>query len=296
VLTLLTVFLGLSLALRQCSSAAAEPASPNIVQPVAQVEPQAPAELPDLNREVAEVPRWKLDAVFELPEVPEPSGLCFCPETESIFIVDDGGEGRQSGLYELSLEGELLRGKQFGTDLEGVCFCPEDNNLYIADEADERIHVVDAVTLEMWGSFTVSRFFKDVEVLTAGGDGFEGIEYMSGGPGLHGYLLLANQNDPTCLLGVRMEDATVGAGDVPAAYHWELPQVNVGELHYDAIRDELWVVNSWLNTVAIVNPRNMVQQRMEVMPGMAQEGVTFDPQGRLWVGQDVGAVVRYVLP
>jgi hypothetical protein len=274
--------------------------------------------LPDLNVPQAAVTPWKLDAVFELPEIPEPSGLCYCELTNTIFVVDDGGPDRPSGLYEIDLDGKYLRGTQFGTDLEGVTYCSANGLLYVCDEADERVHIVEPKALALQSSFQVSRLYdypredgkhEATEVLRAGGNGFEGIAWFDidkmseGYPQTMdtGYLVLLNQDDPACLIVV---DPLRATADKPARMKSfvMLPQRNSGELYINEEQHQVWVVNSWLNTLAIIDSYDPGTgawfeakiARWEVLPGMAQEGLTFDPQGRMWIGQDVGGVVRYV--
>jgi hypothetical protein len=262
--------------------------------------------MPDLNTIHADVTDWKYDTSFELPEIPEPSGLCYCALTDTIFVVDDGGPGRQSGLYEIDLDGNYKRGIQFGADLEGVTYCGANNRLYVADEKDETVHIVEPKELKVQGSFQVSRVVEGgKELLQAGGNGFEGIAWFQN-PGCEdvaeGYLLLLNQDDPCCLVWVAMEDAVPG-NVAPLLEYYMLPERNSGELVFDAGSSSLWVVNSWMNTCELLDLAAMPNvgaqwpvSHWEVLPGMAQEGLTFDPQGRMWIGQDIGGVVRYVKP
>jgi hypothetical protein len=271
--------------------------------------------MPDLNEIHATVTPWKLDQFFELPEVPEPSGLCYCPLTNTMFVVDDGAEDRPSGLYELDLDCKLLRGIKLGKDLEGVCYCGAKHLLYVCDEDNETVHIVEPKELKVQGSFQVSGKWRlmEHEVLKEGGNGFEGIEWISEhslndpfdvGSYRLGSLCLLNQDDPTELVWLDVQRCNPGK-TVNIEAITNLPQRNSGELYYSHESHELWVVNSWLNTVAIMdvddidptNPDsffNWPVKRWEVMPGMAQEGVAFDLQGRLWIGQDAGGIARYV--
>ncbi|MCC7478480.1 SdiA-regulated domain-containing protein [bacterium] len=247
---------------------------------------------------MAEVTEWQFEAFFELPEVPEPSGLCFCPDTQTIFAVDDGGVGREPGLYELDQDCRVLRSLSFGKDLEGVCFCPLDGMIYVADEADERVWRVrrSGAELALAGSFSVSREYQGQEFLEAGGNGFEGIEFMTA-TSASGYFLLLNQDDPHALVQVEYSDTqnTEDQAAVPIQQAWELEPINCGEVRFDPAENELWVVHSWMNTAEVLDPITMDLLRWEVMPGAAQEGLCFDEQHRMWVGQDLGGVARYVM-
>lgn len=253
-----------------------------------------PAAAPPLPESV-ELTAWKFEAWFELAEVPEPSGMCFVAETGSLFVVDDGGAGRQAGVYEVSLDGAMLRGVQLGRDLEGICYCPPERTLHVADEAGERVWVLDLDTLATRGSYIVSRSFEGAEVLRAGGNGFEGIEYIASTPAGDGdFFLLLNQDDPHAL--VRVERAAIvldAAEPVGMTQFTPLPKLNLGELHYDAATAQLWVVNSWQNVYQLLDIDTLEQVSWQVMPGVAQEAVCFDGQGRLWIGSDTGGLSVY---
>lgn len=273
------------------SDAAAADKAPTSVAPA----PNAEVEI------TASVPRWRFRHYYELPEVPEPSGLCWCGSRGTMFTVDDGGgPERPSALSEVSLDGQVLARLEFGRDIEGVTWSAHDERLYVVDEADERVFVVDAALpqLALLGSFSVSRRFQGEEVLTAGGNGFEGVAWIPSGTDAAGTLLILNQDDPTALLAVDLRDVRLDA-EVEAAGFWLLPQRNSGALHYDAPTGELWVVNSWLNTLLVLRVGELRAGeavevlRWEVVPGLAQEGVALDPEGRLWVAQDTGGIAVY---
>lgn len=245
----------------------------------------------------ADIPTWQYETDWPLAEVPEPSGLCFCPARNTLFIVDDGGPGRPASLAEVDLEATVLQQQALGQDLEGVCWCPLDGLLYVADEAGERVHLVEPGGLKVVGECEIARDFNGTPLLQAGRNGIEGIEFIpdAAAPG-GGYFLLLNQDDPHCI--VRVDRAaftgrTPGV-PVPLADFWPLPDINSGELYFDASAEELWVVHSWMNLVELLDLETMQSLRWEVLPGCAQEAVALDGQGRLWIGSDTGGLARYL--
>lgn len=243
-----------------------------------------------------ELTEWEFDGFAPLPEVPEPSGLCFHPERNSLFIVDDGDTERPAGVYELDLHADVLASRQLGDDLEGICYCSYDGLLYVADEADERVYAVDPASLELIREFQISRNFAGEEVLVQGGNGLEGIEYIP--PSADGsdgdFFVLLNQDDPHMLVRVNRSDTLQATdGPVPLAAIFPLAKINTGELHYNASRHELWVVHSWMNVIEVLTVPSMAVLRWEVLPGAAQEAVTVDGEGRLWIGYDLGGIARY---
>jgi hypothetical protein len=241
---------------------------------------------------------WVFDFFDELPGVPEPSGLCYCPPRNTLFVVDDGASDRPAGLYEIDLDAKVLAGLKLGKDLEGVCWCADDGLLYVCDESGEMVHIVDPQGLKLLDSFHVDATYQGQAALKPGGNGFEGIEYIPAvAPGDSGFFVLLNQDDPTCLL--KMEYSAVRArkagADVPISMVWPLEQINSGELYYDARARELWVVHAWVNVIEILDVATMQPVRWEVCPGCAQEAVAQDGEGRLWIGYDSGGMSRYVL-
>ena len=250
-----------------------------------------------------ELTDWQFDGYSPLEEIPEPSGMCYCPPTDTLFVVDDGGYSptgkliRPAAIAELDLNANVLRHLELGDDLEGVCWCELDGMLYACDETGERVYVVDPYALELVRQFTVDTKFDSRELLTPGGNGFEGIEFIPPDDiNPTGYFLLLNQDDPHALVGIdySIVSAAPDGSTVPIASFHLLPEINLGELHYDAAAGELWVVHSWMNVIEILDIHTMQVLRWEVCPGASQEALAIDGDGRLWIGYDLGGVSRYV--
>jgi uncharacterized protein YjiK len=252
----------------------------------------ATAQAPDVPQSVGYTD-WQYAADYPLTEVPEPSGLCFVPGRGTLFVVDDGGPGRPPGVYEVSLDGKVLQKREVGKDMEGVCYCSADGLLYAADEAGERVWVLEPDGLKVRGSFTVSREFNGTEVLAAGGNGFEGIEYIpSAADHPRDYFLLLNQDDPQALVRIERKDIALDK-TVAMTRFTPLSKLNCGELYYDDAMAQLWVVHSWLNLYEVLDIDSLAVLDWQVCPGMAQEGLCFDDQGRLWIGSDSGGIAVY---
>lgn len=244
---------------------------------------------------VAEMTEWVFDGVLELPEVPEPSGLCYCPARDSLFVVDDGAEDRAASIAELDLHGKVLQQQFLGRDLEGVCYCTADGLLYVSDEYAEQVYAVDPATLKLVRGFSIARTFNGAPLLEDGGNGIEGIGFIPGDSEADSYFLLLNQEDPRCLVRIPYLAAHAADGGAEIALEsWlPLPDINAGELHYDAEAKELWVIHSWMNLLEVLDVPTLALKRWEVVPGCAQEAVALDGQGRLWIGSDTGGLARY---
>ncbi|MCB1218818.1 SdiA-regulated domain-containing protein [bacterium] len=243
----------------------------------------------------ASLPDWKFEHAFSLEAVPEPSGLCFCPERNSLFIVDDGAQDRPPALFELDLEGNVLQKLEIGGDLEGVCYCPADGLVYVADEQEERIYAIDPEGLKLQQTSRVSRSLEGEELMQAGGNGFEGIEYIPAGHGdWSDCFILLNQDDPHGLLAIRRADLqSESAGDSVGCAWWDIAAINAGSLHFDGASGQLLVVHSWMNVMEIWDIETMQVLSWEVVPGAAQEAVAIDGGGRLWIGSDSGGLASY---
>jgi len=248
---------------------------------------------PDIAKS-ADLTQWEFEYYWLLEEVPEPSGLCYHPGRNTLFVVDDGEYNiRPAGIYELDLAANVLASRCLGNDLEGVCYCPLNGYLYVVDEIGEHIYIIEPDDLTTIGEFYVSRSFQGTEVLAAGGNGFEGIEFIPSIDGAKPYLLLLNQDDPHALVKVLLSDAKPSKTAVPISDLWSLAEINTGELHYDSSTGELWVIHSWMNVIEVLDIATMDVLRWEVFPGAAQEAVAVDGDGSLWVGYDLGGISKY---
>ncbi|MBN2082467.1 SdiA-regulated domain-containing protein [bacterium] len=265
--------------------------APNAARSAADDGPRtAPPDIAD----AANLTQWEFEYYWPLESVPEPSGLCYCPPRSSLFLVDDGAYPTRPGaVFELDLSAQIINSRELGTDLEGICYCPLDGYLYVVNEYEEHVYILDPATLETIGEFQVSRFYQGKEVLQAGGNGFEGIEFIPSIAGAEPYLLLLNQDDPHALVKVLLADAKPSDAPVPISDLWSLAEINLGELHYDSPAGELWVIHSWMNVIEVLDIATMDVLRWEVFPGAAQEAVTVDGDGLLWIGYDLGGISRY---
>jgi hypothetical protein len=103
-----------------------------------------------------------------------------------------------------------------------------------------------------------------------------------------------NQDDPYALVQVaRADTENTGYKPVPVSAVWPVAEINTGELHFDAANSELWVIHSWMNIAEVLRVPSMEVVRWEVFPGAAQEAVTVDGEGYLWIGYDLGGIARY---
>lgn len=253
---------------------------------------------------------WVFAGSLPLSDVPEPSGITYYPGRNTFFVVDDGGVGRPSAVYEIELVpvqhpeyGEVTDTKvvgklEIGKDLEGVCLNWTNGFLYVCDESNESIYEIAPDGPKHLRTFKVAPNYKGQPSFKEKGNGFEGIAFRSiHGLSLGGEFFLANQDDPTCVLVVVLPEKGGEAGKEAATVKIqrviESEQINLGDLMYDEKTDRLWLSHAWQNLLQIVNPDTGKTVRWELLPGCAQEGITIDADGRFWIGQDVGGLAVY---
>lgn len=90
---------------------------------------------------VIEIPMGTLEMIdsYEV-DVPEPSGLSFGPDNNTLLTVSD----HTNQVYELDMQGNVIRILEYiGKDLEGVTYNPDKNLVVVAEEADREITFID---------------------------------------------------------------------------------------------------------------------------------------------------------
>lgn len=253
---------------------------------------------------------WSFVEFLGAPECPEPSGIAYFKPTGEMFIVDDGARDRKPALYKYRVDSSLTRkgesdttltlsGKlELGRDLEGVTVDEANNLVYVVEEKDESVYEVDPAAMKLLRTFSVAQKRNGENVYRKGGNGFEGIAWrpMDGAP-LGGKFYLANQDDPTCVMRVTLPAKGGQSGGAPAVVKIESvfqgEQINLGDIMWNEAEGTLWLSHAWSNLLEVVDIDNRKTIRWESLPGSAQEGITFDGEGRLWIAQDTGGVAIY---
>ncbi len=79
-------------------------------------------------------------------DVPEPSGLCFGPDAQSLLVVSD----QTAMVYEIDFNGDILRSLNYsGEDLEGVAYNPDKQIIAIVEERLRNVILLDYITSEI---------------------------------------------------------------------------------------------------------------------------------------------------
>ena len=234
---------------------------------------------------------WVYEKTLSVIECPEPSGLVLREDMGSFLIVDDGARDRPGGVYEYDLSGKLIRSSQIGGDLEGITYHPGRKSYFVVNEKKDAVLELSAADLKLVAEYRLPERFREKPLLRPGGNGLEGITFQPepDAPG-GGYLWLVNQDDPPLLIKTTLP----GEGTTLTVHATLLmPGLNLGGLFYDPQRKLIWVSHAWQNLVSLVDPETLRVVDWQVLPGYAQEGISLDRQGRLWIASDLGGVSIY---
>ena len=237
------------------------------------------------------VASWVYQKTLPVIECPEPSGLVLREDRGSFLIVDDGARDRPGGVYEYDMAGRLIRSNQIGGDLEGITYHPKRKSYFVVNERKDLVLELSAADLKPVAEYRLPERFRGEPLVEPGGNGLEGITFQPDpdAPG-GGYLWLANQDDPPLLI-----KTTLPAEGSTLTVHATLPMpgLNLGGLFYDPASQLIWVSHAWQNLVSLVDPKTLRVVDWQVLPGYAQEGISLDREGRLWIASDLGGVSIY---
>ena len=166
----------------------------------------------------------QLNESFDLA-VPQPSGLAFGPEKNTLLTVSDN----TSKIYELNLNGQIERTLAFtGSDLEGISYNPIDSTIAVVEEGNRKVVFVDYVS-----GLKVQEYQIDIESNSIN-NGLEGLSYRA--DNFDFYIL--NEKDPRKLViwnpagGISEERFLTAANDFSGVF------VDVGNAKLWLLSDE----------------------------------------------------------
>ncbi|MEO8501757.1 MAG: SdiA-regulated domain-containing protein [Vicinamibacteria bacterium] len=230
---------------------------------------------------------WSILGVPERLEatgVREPSGIAFDPIRKSFFLVGDEGS-----LVELSTAGKPIGQIPASGNLEDLAFHTPSGRLVLLSEKKSELLVVDPATGKRTGKFKLDDEALLGEVPADKNQGFEGIAFRpeAGRPG-GGVFYLVHQRAPAVMVTMAF-DPTAATGSVGAdALIRRTPVPNREDLTavtYDAALDRLFVIADSKDRLVMLSVSGEEEAEI-VLPGAQQEGMTFDPEGNLWIADD----------
>jgi uncharacterized protein YjiK len=228
---------------------------------------------------------------WPISEFPEPSGIVYHPQRNSLFIVGDEGD-----IGEVSVDGKLLRQFHFGGDLEAITADPKTGLLYIVRESHEIIFEVRPDDFKLLRRFTIDRSFEDdPNFLRRGGDGIEGLTFVPDDNNPEGGRLWAvNQWDPAVLIELDIPFKTSKSKHQTARIVRSVPVdvAPLSEVTWDAGRREFLVASALWKRVAVLDADGNKQRSVRI-PAFMPEGMATLPGGAIVIAQDSGGVVLW---
>ncbi|MGB6328654.1 MAG: SdiA-regulated domain-containing protein [Halarcobacter sp.] len=220
-----------------------------------------------------------------IAKIPEASGISYSYKSNTLFIVNDEGS-----IYEISLEGQILREKKIGKlDLEGIAVDDENDLLLLAVEGDDEILVLSKNKLKKKHKISIKRDYKGVKVLKKGDDGLEGIALYKN------KIYLSNQSknkypkDDSSVVVIVDYDLKKKKQKIENIINHGFIDI-AGLTFYN---DILFMISDKENLLIQYDiKRKKAIKKEKLSKKYAQEGITFDKNGNLYIADDNGQILK----
>jgi uncharacterized protein YjiK len=220
---------------------------------------------------------------FEVPGVKEPSGIAFSTARGTLFVVGDEGS-----LVEVSMDGNVVAKIPTGGNLEDLAFHEPSGRLVLLSEKKGELIVVDSAGRKT-GRFRLDATALLGEAAVDKNQGFEGLAFRpdASRPG-GGIFYLVHQRAPAVLVAIAFDplapEGSIGAESLisrtTVAGRDDLTAVT-----FDASLDRLIVIADSKDRLGLLRLTGEEEAEI-VLPGVQQEGLSFDPEGNLWIADD----------
>lgn len=220
-----------------------------------------------------------------IAKIPEASGISYSYKSNTLFVVNDEGT-----IYELSLQGEILRKKKIGKyDLEGIAVDDENNLLLLAIEGDDEILILSKKKLKEKHKVSIKRDYKGVKVLKKGNDGLEGLALYKD------KIYASNQSnnkypkDDSSVIVIIDYDLKKKKQKIKDIIDHGFIDI-AGLTFYN---DILFMVSDKKSLLIQYDIKLKKVIKKEKLPKKyAQEGITFDKNGTLYIADDNGQILK----
>ena len=220
-----------------------------------------------------------------IAKIPEASGISYSAKSNSLFVVNDEGT-----IYELSKKGKILREKKIGKyDFEGIVVDDTNNVLLLAVEGKENILVLSKDNFKRINEISIKRTYKGIKVLEKGSDGIEGIALNNN------KIYLSNQSDKlypkddSSVIVIVNYDLKKKKQKIENIINHELTDISgltfIGDILYMISDDNNFIVSYDTNKKKILRKDKLPKK-------FAQEGITFDNKGNLFIADDKGQILK----
>ncbi|WP_321314146.1 SdiA-regulated domain-containing protein [Halarcobacter sp.] len=220
-----------------------------------------------------------------IAKIPEASGICYSVISDSLFVVNDEGT-----LYELSKNGKVLRKKKLGKyDLEAIEVDEKNALLLLINEKKDSILVVEKKSFDIVKKIKIDRKYKGKKVLKKGGNGIEGLALFNN------KLYASNQSKKK----YPKEDSSI---IVILDYDLEAKKLKIKDIIDPKLTDIsgltfngniLYMISDKNSQIISYNvEKSKVIKKYNLPKKYAQEGITFDKKGNLYIADDNGKILK----
>ncbi len=219
-----------------------------------------------------------------IAKIPEASGICYAPKSDSLFVANDEGT-----IYQIDRDGKILQKKRVGQyDLEGVACSKDGKELFLVDEESNSIVVLNQKTLKIKRIIGVKKKYRGIKIFKSGKHGIEGIT-IDGSD-----IYLSNQsskkwpkNHSSVIAKLKSRDKKKLAIDNIIDHGF----IDVAGL--DIYKGNLYMVSDKQDLLIKYSLKKDKVIWSKKLPQFAQEGIAFDNRGFVYFADDDGAVLKY---
>ncbi len=221
-----------------------------------------------------------------IAKVPEASGIVYSEKSNTLFVVNDEGK-----IYELSTKGQILKKLNLGKyDLEGITIDEDKGLLILAIEGDEKILVLNQENFKIQNEIKIKRKYKKINVLKKDSkNGIEGIALFKD------KLYISNQSKNK----YPKADSSV---IVIVDYNLNKKKLKIKNIIDHGItdvsgltfyKDTLFMISDKNNLLLSYDIKNnKIIKKYKLSKKYAQEGLTFDKKGNLYIADDNGQILK----
>jgi uncharacterized protein YjiK len=221
-----------------------------------------------------------------IAKVPEASGIVYSEKSNTLFVVNDEGK-----IYELSTKGQILKKLNLGKyDLEGITIDEDKGLLILAIEGDEKILVLNQDNFKILNEIKIKRKYKKINVLKKDSkNGIEGIVLFKD------KLYISNQSknkypkaDSSVIVIV---DYDLNKKKLKIKNIIDHGITDVSGLTF--YKDTLFMISDKNNLLLSYDIKNnKIIKKYKLSKKYAQEGLTFDKKGNLYIEDDNGQILK----
>ncbi len=221
-----------------------------------------------------------------IAKIPEASGICYSTKSNTLFIVNDEGT-----IYEITKKGKVLRSEKIGDyDFEGITIDDKKSLLLIAIEGKDSILVLKQKNFKIKKILPIKRKYKKIKLLKKSGDGIEAIALYKN------KIYVANQSNKKypkedssiiAILDYKLNKKKLKIKDIIDPKYTDIS----GMTFY---KNRLFMISDKNNLIIEYDIQNKkVLGKRKLSKKFAQEGITFDNKGILYIADDKGKVLKY---